>query len=608
MPETWSANEAERLLDVADIASFDKVTEELMGAFVRVASDLVGVPISGVSLVGEHEQFFKAIQGLHAGSTPKDDAFCAYAIENPEQVMVVPDLKADPRFGTNPLVMNDPNLRFYAGAPLRGGRGTPVGTLCVMDRQPRELTPAMVARLQDLARGVSAALTLRAAIREVHRAARTDALTGVCNRKGMEEMLAETEPRDFGILMIDLDGFKPINDTYGHAGGDRALIEVARRLSATVRSMDTVVRLGGDEFVVLVRGVDKPEAGMGLASRIHAAMADTFMLNGSPVPLRASIGFAAIPWHAGDVASLLERADAALYAAKRAGRGVTRSAGTSTGGDTVGRTALETRLREAFAPGGTVPFHLVFQPIVELKTGVVSSVEALLRWRTDTGLSLRPTDVLPVIEGMGYSGALDRWVVDEACRLIALGHPPFTIAVNASASTFGMPGFDAQVAGALRKHGISGDRLVIEMTEGSLAGEASAAMANMQGLAKLGVRVVLDDFGGGHGTLARLRGYPFDAIKIDRSLVTDCARDAQGTALIEAVAGMAHAFSVPSVAEGVEDAAQLHVLARFGVERAQGFLLSRPVAWDRLEELAALMPDRMRAALGTPAEPTPAPN
>jgi diguanylate cyclase (GGDEF)-like protein len=597
MPVARPADEATRLLDVADIISFDKTTEELLGAFVRVACDLIGVPISGISLVGEHEQFFKAIQGLHAGATPRDDTFCAHAILHPDEVFVVPDLAADPRFWANDLVAHDPSLRFYAGAPLRGGRGSTVGTLCVMDRVPRAITPAMVERLQDLARGVSAALSLRQAIREVHSATRTDPLTGVCNRKGMEDILAETDRGHLGVLMIDLDGFKPINDTYGHSGGDKALIEVARRLRETARGKDTVVRVGGDEFVVLMHDIERPEAGLGLAGRIHAALADTFVLNGSTVPLRASIGFAATPWHAGDAHALMERADAALYDAKRAGRSTTRAADPSASRRTIGRTTLEAMLREAFAPGGVVPFHLAFQPIVDLSTGEVNSVEALLRWRTGSGLSLRPVDVLPVIEGMGYAGALDRWVVGEASRLIAEGHPSFTIAVNASASTFGVPGFDAQVAAILRQHGISGDRLVIEMTESSLAGDGEAAASNMRGLARIGVRVVLDDFGGGHGTLVRLRGHAFDSIKLDRSLVTDCARDPQATALIEAVAGMAHALSVPTVAEGVEDAAQLAILARFGVERAQGFLLSHAVAWDRLEEVAEAIPARVRAPL-----------
>ncbi|WP_458094080.1 sensor domain-containing phosphodiesterase [Roseomonas sp. WA12] len=598
MPVSRPVDEAERLLDVAEVARFDKVTQDLLGAFIRVASDLMGAPISGVSLVGESEQFFPAVKGLTAGHTPRDNAFCAHAILNPQEVMVVPDLKEDPRFSANALVTQNPNLRFYAGAPLLGARGLPIGTLCVMDHVPRMVSATAIERLQDLARGVSAALSLRHAIDEVHRAARTDPLTGVCNRKAWDEAIATIDPHQIGVLMIDLDGFKPINDTYGHGGGDKALVEVARRLRETVRGDDMVVRLGGDEFAVLVRRIDRTEVGLALAARIHAALADTFVLNGSTVPLRASIGFAAVPWHAGDVHSLMERADAALYAAKRAGRGITRAADASTGSDNVGRTVLEARLREAFAPGGTVPFHLVFQPIVEMKTGEVCSVEALLRWRTGTGLSLRPVDVLPVIEGMGYSGSLDRWVVDEACRLIALGHPPFTIAVNASASTFGMPGFDSEVGAILRRHGVSGDRLIIEMTEGSLAGDPDAALANMRGLGQLGVRVVLDDFGGGHGTLARLRGYPFASIKIDRSLITDCARDTQGRALMEAVAGMAHAMLVPAVAEGVEDAAQLAVLARLGVERVQGFLISRPVSWDRLEEVAAGVPARLRAALG----------
>jgi diguanylate cyclase (GGDEF)-like protein len=592
------ASEAERLADVADIASFDRATENLLGAFLRVASDLMGMPISAVSLVGEQEQFFKAILGLSGGNMPRNAAFCAHAILRPDEVMVVPDLKADPRFSDNALVINDPNLRFYAGAPLHGARGHAVGTLCVLDRKPRQLAPAMIERLQDLARGVSAALSLQHAIHEVSRAARTDPLTGMANRKGMEEMLAEADLQGLGVLMIDLDGFKPINDTYGHAGGDKALIEVARRLRVTVRTGDSVVRLGGDEFMVILRGVERPDAGIGLASRIHAALADTFLLNGSPVPLRGSIGFAAAPWHASDVHTLMERADAALYAAKRAGRGITRAANTVPERKAVGRVTLEALLREAFAPGGTVPFHLVFQPIMDLERCEITSVEALLRWRTETALSLRPADVLPVIEGMGYSGMLDRWVLGEACRLIAADRPHWIVAVNASASTFGMPGFDAQVATILREHGVAGEALMIEMTEGSLAGDEAAARSNIEGLARLGVNVSLDDFGGGHSTLARLRGYPFAAIKLDRSLVADCARTARGMALLEAVADMAHALEIPALAEGVEEAAQVAVLERLGVKQAQGFFFSRPLAWDRISEIEPVACERACAALG----------
>jgi len=598
------AGEAARLFDVAELAEFDRATEDLLGAFVRVASDLVGAPICGVSLVGEHEQFFKALKGLQAGPTPRDDAFCAHAILNPTEVMVVPDLQADPRFQANALVTGDPNLRFYAGAPLLSSRGNAVGTLCVLDRHPRTLSPAIVDRLQDLARGASAALSLRWAIQEVQRTARTDPLTGLLNRAGMTEALARRDVRHLGVLMIDLDGFKPINDTYGHAGGDRALVEVARRLQEAVRDGDAVARPGGDEFVVLAWGLPGVDAGMALAERIHAGLADTFVLNGSSVPLRASIGFAlARPGEAGDsnATALMEQADAALYAAKRAGRSTTRAAGAVPEEEVPGRIFLEDRLREAFAPGGKVPFHLVFQPIVDLSRLEVRSAEALLRWRTETGVLLPLAEVLPVIEGMGFSGALDRWVIDEACRLIGPGWLPYPISVNASASTFGMPGFDEQVAAALQRRGTAGELLMIEMTERSLTGNPDAARGNMQGLARLGVRVALDDFGGGHGTLARLRGFPFASVKIDQGLVADCAREPKGEALLEAVVGMARALSTPVVAEGVDEAAQLRVLARLGVGAAQGFLLSRPVAWEDLQAAGAAACARARALLDAPA-------
>ncbi len=591
------ANEAARLLDVADLEAFDRVTDDLLGAFIRVAADLVGVPICGVSLVGEHRQFFKALKGLEPGSLPRDSSFCAHAILNPQEVMVVSDLRADPRFSTNALVMGDPNLRFYAGAPLLGSRGNAVGTLCVLDRQPRSLTPQLVARLQDLARGASAALSLRHAIGEVHRAARTDPLTGLLNRAGMKEVLAREGPRDLCVLMIDLDGFKPINDTYGHAGGDKALVEVARRLTEAVREGDWVARPGGDEFVVLARGLADRQAALALAERIHAGLADTFVLNGSLVPLRASIGLAV--GRREEAAALMERADAAVYEAKRAGRSVTRAAEDIPAPASIGRTALEQRLCRAFEPGGQVPFHLVFQPIVDIATRAAHGAEALLRWHGEAGPVLSLSELLPVVESLGYSGALDRWVLAEACRLMAADGAPFPISINISASTFGMPGFDTAVAAALRTHGLEGDRLRIEMTERSLVGDPVAALGNVEGLARIGVRVALDDFGGGHGTLARLRGFPFSAIKIDRGLVMNCAGDAQGTALLEAVVSMARALSVPLVAEGVEEAEQLMLLARLGVDAAQGFLLSEAAPWDGLAAAGQAAGARAHGILGS---------
>ncbi|WP_376095349.1 putative bifunctional diguanylate cyclase/phosphodiesterase [Roseomonas sp. CCTCC AB2023176] len=591
-------DEAARLADLHELGLLDTAEEDLFDSFTRVAAELFDAPIAAVSLVDADRQYFKSIQGLAVRGTSRDLSFCAHAILRPDEVMVVADAADDPRFADNALVTGDPGIRFYAGAPVMTEKGHAIGALCVIDRQPRQVLPRAQERLRDLARGVSAAVALRRALRQVSMAALTDPLTGLSNRKALAHAL-ETAGPDYAMLMFDLDRFKSINDTFGHGGGDGALVEVAARLRAATRPEDLLFRLGGDEFCAMVRGVRDPAVADRVAGGIHAALARPFSLGGTPVPLRTSIGHAVRVAGAPDGAVLLERADAALYAAKRAGRGVTRSAEALSAGPGIGRQALEAALHAAFAPGAEVPFQLWFQPIAALGDARVTSVEALLRWTCD-GQAVAPADVLPLIESLGYSGALDRWAVGEACRAAAV-LPGIAVAVNVSAASFGVPGFAASVLSRLAMHQLPGDRLMIEMTESALAGDAVEALAQVAELAAAGVRVCLDDFGGGHGTLARMRRFPFARVKLDRSLVDGCEVDSRSATLVEAVGSVAEALDIEAVAEGVENEAQLRLLAERRVMLAQGHLLSPAVPLADLPAAMAGASAIARRVLGMPA-------
>jgi diguanylate cyclase (GGDEF)-like protein len=310
------------LLDTGRDAAFD--------LFPHLACRLFETPIAAVSLVDEDRQWFKAREGLEeTQQTPREIAFCAHTILEESGVLVIPDATKDERFRNNPLVTGEFGLRFYAGAVITDDSGLPLGSLCIIDRQPRELTAERVEELRRLALGVTTALRMQRSMVALREMALRDALTGAANRNGFDQalqaILASPTPRG-ALLWLDLDRFKAINDGFGHKAGDAALRAVVDRLRATLRPDDMVARLGGDEFAVLCPGLAGEQAALALAHRIHAALADPFHVDGSAIPLRTSIGIAVIPRDGRTPEAVMSAADAALYVAKGAGRGTTRLA------------------------------------------------------------------------------------------------------------------------------------------------------------------------------------------------------------------------------------------------------------------------------------------
>ena len=517
-------NEAERLAALRALEIIGTEAAEPFDSFVRVARSLFDVPVAAISLIEDDRQWFKAVEGWDERETPRRLSFCSHAILDAHDVLYVPDARWDPRFSDNELVTGEVGIRFYAGAPVIGPGGHALGTLLIVDYRPRQMSVEQLARLSDLARGVSAALQLHGTTKQLERDTRSDPLTGLGNRREFDKVFYRVAADGVTVLLLDLDGFKAINDLFGHAGGDAALREVARRLSAVLPVGCRSFRLGGDEFAVLAPSNMAPAERLALAALLHGSLADTFVLDGTVVPMRTSIGIATIPDDAGMPKDAIRLADIALYEAKAAGRGQTRDATTcatvtpslerSPGRlpirpGAIGRIDLGNRLRQALIPAGYEPFTLVFQPTIDLATGHTTSLEALIRWEVDQGSYIAPVEFVVAAERLGLVSHLDRWVLNTACRTAAAWSGGWVVSVNISAASFSLIDVAAMVESALASTGLPPSRLVIEMTETALAGDTARVRQAVEALRGLGVGVSLDDFGAGHGSLTTLRRFPF---------------------------------------------------------------------------------------------------
>jgi diguanylate cyclase (GGDEF)-like protein/PAS domain S-box-containing protein len=435
--------------------------------------------------------------------------------------------------------------------------------------------------------GVAAKLTLvvditeRSALeRELQRQALHDALTALPNRTLLLDRLQHAlAHRDGGsaVLLLDLDGFKTVNDTLGHVAGDELLAMVAQRLSAAVRPGDTVARLGGDEFAVVLEGMSEPNDIHGICTRILDALREPVQLVGRDVTVTASIGVAIASGDNRSAEAVLVHADIAMYAAKGAGKGVYQVFSTAMQADLLDRVSLEEDLRQAIALG---QLRLVYQPKVHAATGRVTAVEALVRWDHPTRGTVAPARFIPLAEELGIVADLDAWVLDSACAQLAawdmaglhLDH----VAVNISGRELSEGGLVDRVFRALRRHELEGSRLELELTEGSAVQQHDEALAELARIRALGVSIAIDDFGTGYSILSRLQNFPLDRLKIDRSFVADI--DGDGTApLVVAMIGMGHELGLKVVAEGVETTDQMAFLQANGVDEVQGYLLSRPV-------------------------------
>ncbi|OJA79688.1 histidine kinase [Burkholderia ubonensis] len=417
----------------------------------------------------------------------------------------------------------------------------------------------------------------------IHELAHHDSLTGLPNRATfLVEFDAWLRRSDkvIALLFIDLDGFKLINDARGHSAGDEVLRQVAERLRGQCPEPGMMLgRIGGDEFAVLMRDTDADGA-MGAAARL----VDTLVAPYAPSPDRqfrigASIGCVLAPHHGNDAGVLLSRADMALYAAKKAGKGTYRMFSPDMETSAQERIALESKLRLALDESQGL--YVFYQPIVDVRTRRITTREALLRWHHPRAGWISPARFIPVAERGGLIDRLGRFVLDQACRQAARWPDGARVAVNVSAGQLGHGTIAPAVAAALAGAGLTPDRLEIEVTETALLHDEGKAVADLRALRAMGVRVALDDFGTGFSSLAHLRAFPFDKIKIDGSFVRDAVARPDCAAVVCAVADLGKRLGVTTVAEGVETEEQLACITEAGCREVQGFLLGRPEPGER---------------------------
>ena len=415
---------------------------------------------------------------------------------------------------------------------------------------------------------------------EVTRLALHDPLTGLANRRYLHMQLDSAIARAlrdkvrFAVLVIDLDGFKPINDRHGHAAGDEVLMEVSRRLNAQVRKGEIVARLGGDEFVVVLSADATGDAPIRAAHRLIACLSEAIMLPQGEVRVSASVGVAFYPDDGAQTDDLIRKADVALYRAKNVARGDVRFFQQAMDEDVREREALELDLRLAIAGGDIVPF---FQPLIDLGSGELTGFEVLARWPHATRGLIPPATFVPIAEDTGQIDALTVSVMRAALKAARDWAPNLSIAINIAPQQLKSESLIERLLAVLQETGFPAERFEIEITENALIGDLDQARRVVLGLKSHGIRVALDDFGTGYSSLSHLSELPFDKLKIDRSFIHTMHGRPESATIVNAIIGLGRSLNMPTTAEGIESVADAELLARLGCNVGQGFLYSRPV-------------------------------
>lgn len=492
-------------------------------------------------------------------------------------------LQSDPK--GLPMILNRPDGGTMAALVVTRSFGDGLYGIAL-----RDLTGRMPA-FDTLVRAVT---RLEERARDLSRQASFDALTGLPNRTLFMDRLgqavhqAERNGQMVGLMFIDLDGFKLVNDTLGHDMGDLLLQETARRLSTCIRSGDTVARLGGDEFTVLMPNLGTYQNAPNVAGRILDILKKPFDLAGREAFVSGSIGITVFPDDATDAMTMLKNADAAMYRAKEHGKANFQFFTADMNAAVEERLAIKTGLSLALERG---EMTLAFQPKLDLKTGAYTGVEALLRWNAAELGQVSPAKFIPVMEESGLMGRVGEWAIDAACRQyrdwLETGGSAPRVAINLSVRQLRAPGFVAIVRAALERAGLPASALEFEITEGMVMRDSENAVATLNELTEMGITLSMDDFGTGTSSLSVIRRFPVNSVKIDRSFIADIATDESSVEIIRAIISMGHALGRRIIAEGVETTDQVATLRRLGCDEIQGYVLAPPVPADRLADVLA---------------------
>jgi diguanylate cyclase (GGDEF)-like protein len=536
---------------------------------------------------------------------PFDAASQAAMAIRAEAPVVVDDYSTETRF-RGAAVLRDQGALSGITVPIRGREGA-FGVLAAHARSLRGFSADDVNFLQSVANVLAAAIERRRSEAETRHLALHDPLTGLPNRAlfrdRLQHALARSRRRDttLAVLFLDVDNFKVVNDSLGHEAGDELLIALAPRLDEAVRSGDTVARFGGDEFVLLCEDVADEQEALEIAERVKECFVQPLSIAGGERFVTASIGVA-MPSAGHDLPeSLLRDADAAMYQAKERGRARFEVFDADMRASAVERLQVEAELRHALERD---EMRLVYQPVIEVDSGRIAAVEALVRWHHPERGVVPPLDFIPVAEESGLIVPLGAWVLREAMRkahhwrrLCGSDDTPLVVSVNLSARQMAERDLVSTVAELLEETGVDPRQIALEITETVLVEDTAAAADTLRLLEELGVKLVLDDFGTGYSSLGYVKRFPLSFLKIDRSFVAELGGDGRDAAIVSAIAEMARALGARVVAEGVETDEQLRGVSKLGCELAQGYLFARPLPPDEIDALLRTDPWRATAHL-----------
>ncbi len=409
---------------------------------------------------------------------------------------------------------------------------------------------------------------------KLDRVLRVDPLTGIANRVGFSASISKKSDVEQALIVLDVDHFKIINDTLGHAIGDQFLTQLSQRLSSACRGATVVARIGGDEFAILYTGPNAVNEATKCCERILLETREPFKIDGRLVSSTVSLGIGSATGNPDHGSTLFKNADIALYEAKKAGRDQFTSFHPYMNQQLTRWQHLQKDLGDAIEKS---ELFLLFQPIVDLATGSTSGFEALLRWQhCELGL-ISPTEFIPIAEGSGQIGPIGAWVIDAACHQAALLPRQTFIAVNVSAAQLTNPSLVLHTRACLTKHGVSPQRLEIEITESTLIENDERALAVLHELRLMGCRISLDDFGTGYASLSYLRRFPFDKIKIDQSFLRGASHREESIAIIAGTCDLAHRLKLTIVAEGIENDEHREIVRAAGSHQGQGYLFDKPL-------------------------------
>jgi len=572
---------------------------QIFDAITSGAQELIGDDAAGLRLVDTDDPAMLLLvshQGLRPELAKRLWRTPAPLAGAPGQAMLRDELVVIEGYANSPhgnLDLADDRMQSSMAAPVHEN-GTVVGALVVGSyREGRTYSRADREVLLAFAEHVSLAVTDAKTLHDMHEAFH-DSLTGLASRALFMDRLdhglacAAREESQVAVLFVDLDRFKVVNDSMGHAAGDLLLVEVADRLRTCLRDTDTAARIGGDEFAVLLQDLHGPQLATIVADQIIEVLHAPFEIRGKQVYINASVGVAFNTPNAQDAETLIQNSDLAMYQAKKSGTSACQVFEPSMQAARQKSLDLEAHLRGAIERDELM---LCYQPIVDLTTGRVTGVETLVRWRHPERGIVPPLDFIPLAEATGLIFPIGRWVLEQACLQASEWNrrqhpqPPLTISVNLSALQLHQSDLPATVAQALEAADLDPRCLILEITESVLLHDTDteAVTQRLQALKSLGVCLAIDDFGTGYSSLAYLRRFPVDILKIDKSFVDEVGHGSAASALARAIVNLGHTLQLATVAEGIETAEQLVEVRDSGCRFGQGYYFAKPLGIDEID-------------------------